>query len=116
MHAAAIWGLGAAPRTLLSTQQASVAHWRMPKRCVRTENSRPAFFTILPDWDSRATFPATPRKRQLYMPERSMAEPEDEYWTKKELARKVKCSERTIDRLIETGDAPPVTRLSCRRI
>jgi len=45
-----------------------------------------------------------------------MAEPEDEYWTKKELARKVKCSERTIDRLIETGDAPPVTRLSCRRI
>ena len=45
-----------------------------------------------------------------------MVETDDEYWTKRELAKKWKCSERTIDRLLETGDAPPVTRLSARRI
>ena len=40
----------------------------------------------------------------------------DEYLTKKELAKLCKCSERTIDRLLEGGDAPPFTRLSPRRI
>ena len=39
-----------------------------------------------------------------------------EFFTKKELARLCRCSERTIDRLLEEGDAPPVTRLSSRRI
>jgi predicted DNA-binding transcriptional regulator AlpA len=40
----------------------------------------------------------------------------DEYLTKKELAKLCRCSERTIDRLLEEGDAPPITRLSTRRI
>ena len=40
----------------------------------------------------------------------------DEFLTKKELAELCRCSERTIDRLLEEGDAPPVTRLSPRRI
>ena len=40
----------------------------------------------------------------------------DEFLTKRELARLCRCSERTIDRLLEEGDAPPVTRLSTRRI
>jgi predicted DNA-binding transcriptional regulator AlpA len=40
----------------------------------------------------------------------------DEFLTKRELARLCRCSERTIDRLLEEGDAPPVTRLSSRRI
>jgi predicted DNA-binding transcriptional regulator AlpA len=40
----------------------------------------------------------------------------DEFLTKRELAKLCRCSERTIDRLIEDGDAPPVTRLSRRRI
>jgi predicted DNA-binding transcriptional regulator AlpA len=40
----------------------------------------------------------------------------DEFLTKRELARLCSCSERTIDRLLEVGDAPPVTRLSTRRI
>jgi predicted DNA-binding transcriptional regulator AlpA len=40
----------------------------------------------------------------------------DEFLTKRELARLCRCSERTIDRLIEGGDAPPLTRLSTRRI
>src|SRR6516165_12515161 len=39
-----------------------------------------------------------------------------EFLTKRELARLCRCSERTIDRLLEEGDAPPVTRLSTRRI
>ena len=38
------------------------------------------------------------------------------FLTKRELARLCRCSERTIDRLLEEGDAPPVTRLSTRRI
>ena len=42
--------------------------------------------------------------------------PNDEFLTKRELARLCRCSERTIDRLLEGGDAPPVTRLSTRRI
>jgi predicted DNA-binding transcriptional regulator AlpA len=46
-----------------------------------------------------------------------MAEPTtNEFLTKRELARLCRCSERTIDRLIEAGDAPPITRLSTRRI
>jgi len=46
-----------------------------------------------------------------------MAEPiTNEFLTKRELARLCRCSERTIDRLLEEGDAPPVTRLSARRI
>jgi predicted DNA-binding transcriptional regulator AlpA len=40
----------------------------------------------------------------------------DEFLTKKEFARLCRCSERTIDRLLETGDGPPVTRLSERRV
>ena len=40
----------------------------------------------------------------------------DEFLTKRELARLCRCSERTIDRLLEGGNAPPVTRLSTRRI
>ena len=40
----------------------------------------------------------------------------DEFLTKRELARLCRCSERTIDRLLEGGDAPPVTKLSTRRI
>lgn len=40
----------------------------------------------------------------------------NEFLTKRELARLCRCSERTIDRLLEEGDAPPVTRLSSRRI
>jgi len=40
----------------------------------------------------------------------------DEFLTKRELARLCRCSERTIDRLLGEGDAPPVTRLSTRRI
>jgi predicted DNA-binding transcriptional regulator AlpA len=40
----------------------------------------------------------------------------DEFLTKRELARLCRCSERTIDRLLEEGDAPPVTKLSTRRI
>ena len=40
----------------------------------------------------------------------------EEYLTKRELAKLCRCSERTIDRLLEQGDAPPVTRLSSRRI
>ena len=40
----------------------------------------------------------------------------NEFLTKRELARLCRCSERTLDRLLETGDAPPVTRLSARRI
>jgi predicted DNA-binding transcriptional regulator AlpA len=40
----------------------------------------------------------------------------NEFLTKRELARLCRCSERTIDRLLEEGDAPPVTRLSTRRI
>jgi predicted DNA-binding transcriptional regulator AlpA len=39
-----------------------------------------------------------------------------EFFTKRELARLCRCSERTLDRLLEIGDAPPVTRLSTRRI
>jgi len=39
-----------------------------------------------------------------------------EFLTKRELARLCRCSERTIDRLLEEGDAPPVTKLSTRRI
>ena len=35
----------------------------------------------------------------------------EEYLTKRELAKLCRCSERTIDRLLEQGDAPPVTRL-----
>jgi predicted DNA-binding transcriptional regulator AlpA len=42
--------------------------------------------------------------------------PNDEFLTKRELARLCRCSERTIDRLLEVGDAPPVTRLSTRRV
>jgi len=46
-----------------------------------------------------------------------MAEPvANEFLTKRELAELCRCSERTLDRLLETGDAPPVTRLSSRRI
>jgi predicted DNA-binding transcriptional regulator AlpA len=46
-----------------------------------------------------------------------MAEPTaNEFLTKRELARLCRCSERTLDRLLEQGDAPPVTRLSARRI
>jgi predicted DNA-binding transcriptional regulator AlpA len=41
---------------------------------------------------------------------------DDEFLTKSELAKLCRCSERTIDRLIEVGDAPPMTRLSSRRI
>jgi predicted DNA-binding transcriptional regulator AlpA len=40
----------------------------------------------------------------------------DEFLTKRELARLCRRSERTIDRLFEEGDAPPVTKLSTRRI
>lgn len=40
----------------------------------------------------------------------------DEFLTKKELAKLCRCSERTIDRLLEVGDGPPVTRLSDRRV
>jgi predicted DNA-binding transcriptional regulator AlpA len=40
----------------------------------------------------------------------------NEFLTKRELAHLCRCSERTIDRLLEQGDAPPVTRLSTRRI
>jgi predicted DNA-binding transcriptional regulator AlpA len=40
----------------------------------------------------------------------------DEFLTKKELAKLCRCSERTIDRLLEVGDGPPVTRLSERRV
>lgn len=40
----------------------------------------------------------------------------NEFLTKRELARLCRCSERTLDRLLENGDAPPVTRLSTRRI
>jgi predicted DNA-binding transcriptional regulator AlpA len=40
----------------------------------------------------------------------------DEFLTKRELAKLCRCSERTIDRLLEQGDAPPLTRLSSRRI
>ena len=46
-----------------------------------------------------------------------MAEPvANEFLTKRELASLCRCSERTVDRLLENGDAPPVTRLSSRRI
>ena len=46
-----------------------------------------------------------------------MAEPvANEFLTKRELAELCRCSERTIDRLLESGDAPPVTHLSSRRI
>jgi predicted DNA-binding transcriptional regulator AlpA len=46
-----------------------------------------------------------------------MAEPNAaEFLTKKELAELCRCSQRTIDRLLETGDAPAVTRLSSRRV
>jgi predicted DNA-binding transcriptional regulator AlpA len=46
-----------------------------------------------------------------------MPEPaEKEFLTKRELANLFRCSERTVDRLLEIGDAPPVTRLSPRRI
>ena len=41
---------------------------------------------------------------------------DDEFLTKKELAKLCRCSERTIDRLLEEGDAPPITRLSARRV
>jgi predicted DNA-binding transcriptional regulator AlpA len=41
---------------------------------------------------------------------------DDEFLTKKEFAKLCRCSERTIDRLLETGDGPPVTRLSERRV
>jgi predicted DNA-binding transcriptional regulator AlpA len=41
---------------------------------------------------------------------------ENAFLTKRELAQLCRCSERTIDRLLEQGDAPPVTRLSTRRI
>jgi predicted DNA-binding transcriptional regulator AlpA len=39
-----------------------------------------------------------------------------EFLTKRELAKLCRCSERTIDRLLESGDAPPLTRLSPRRV
>jgi predicted DNA-binding transcriptional regulator AlpA len=39
-----------------------------------------------------------------------------EFFTKRELAALCRCSERTVDRLLEIGDAPPLTRLSTRRI
>ena len=42
--------------------------------------------------------------------------PESEFLTKAELAKMCRCSERTIDQLLEGGDAPPVTKLSTRRI
>jgi predicted DNA-binding transcriptional regulator AlpA len=42
--------------------------------------------------------------------------PNVEFLTKAELAKLCRCSERTIDRLLEEGDAPPVTKLSTRRI
>jgi predicted DNA-binding transcriptional regulator AlpA len=46
-----------------------------------------------------------------------MAEPTaKEFLTKRELAELCRCSERTVDRLLENGDAPPVTHLSSRRI
>jgi predicted DNA-binding transcriptional regulator AlpA len=41
---------------------------------------------------------------------------DDEFLTKKELAKLCRCSERTIDRLLGEGDAPPITRLSARRV
>jgi predicted DNA-binding transcriptional regulator AlpA len=40
----------------------------------------------------------------------------NEFLTKAELAKLCRCSERTIDRLLEEGDAPPITKLSTRRI
>jgi len=45
-----------------------------------------------------------------------MSQVDDNFLTKKELAKICRCSERTIDRLLETGDGPPVTRLSERRV
>jgi predicted DNA-binding transcriptional regulator AlpA len=46
-----------------------------------------------------------------------MSEPTvSEFLTKRELAQLCRCSERTLDRLLEQGDAPPVTRVSSRRI
>lgn len=41
---------------------------------------------------------------------------DDEFLTKRELAKLCRCSERTIDRLLEEGDGPPVTRVSAGRI
>lgn len=46
----------------------------------------------------------------------TMAKLIDAFFTKRELAKLCRCSERTIDRLLEAGDAPPVTRLSPGRI
>jgi predicted DNA-binding transcriptional regulator AlpA len=46
-----------------------------------------------------------------------MAEPAaNEFLTKKELAKLCRCSERTVDRLLENGDGPPLTHLAPRRI
>ena len=40
----------------------------------------------------------------------------NEFLTKKELAKLCRTSERTIDRLLEVGDAPPPTRPSPGRV
>jgi predicted DNA-binding transcriptional regulator AlpA len=50
------------------------------------------------------------------VPEHFSTAPIDEFLMKKELAALCRCSERTIDRLIEQGEAPPLTRLSARRV
>jgi len=40
----------------------------------------------------------------------------NEFLTKRELADLCRFSERTLDRLLENGDGPPVTRASSRRV
>jgi predicted DNA-binding transcriptional regulator AlpA len=40
----------------------------------------------------------------------------NEFLTKRELAELCRLSERTLDRLLEKGDGPPVTRASLRRV
>jgi predicted DNA-binding transcriptional regulator AlpA len=64
----------------------------------------------------RATEQAPPAIRQRHTATQPQTISVDEYLSKKELAKLCRCSERTIDRLIEVGEAPPITRLSARRI
>ncbi len=41
---------------------------------------------------------------------------EDRVLSKQEIAMRLGCSERNVDRLIKVGDGPPVLRISPRRV
>jgi predicted DNA-binding transcriptional regulator AlpA len=68
--------------------------------------------TELPDGASTNTFEAVERTN----PHRTRTTTETEHLTFNETAQWLRCSTRTLQRLLETGEGPPVIRLSERRL